>query len=36
MNKYTKTQRRILRLLKNNSNKIIITAEQGLGKVKKL
>lgn len=36
MNKYTKEQRRILRLIKKNPNKIIITAEQGLGKINKV
>ena len=33
MNKYTKEQQRILRLIKKNPKKIIITAIQGLGKI---
>jgi hypothetical protein len=33
MNKYARYQRKILRLIKKNPNKIIITAEQGLGKI---
>ena len=36
MSKYTKEQKRILKLLKENPGKIIITAEQGLGKIKKI
>lgn len=36
MNKYTKEQRRILRLLKKFPDKIIVTAEQGLGKINKI
>lgn len=34
MNKYTKEQKRLLKLINKNPNKIIITAEQGLGKIK--
>ena len=34
MNRYTKEQKRILRLIKKNPGKIIITAEQGMGKIK--
>ena len=36
VNKYTKQQKKILKLIDNNPNSIIITAEQGLGKVEKL
>lgn len=35
MNNYTKHQRRILKLMKEHPGKIIITAEQGLGKNQK-
>ena len=34
MNKYTKTQKKILNFIKQNPDKIIITAEQGIGKSK--
>jgi hypothetical protein len=34
MNKFTKYQKKILKLIKENPGKIIITAEQGIGKSK--
>jgi len=36
MNKYTKTQKKIMKWIKQNPDKIIITAEQGLGKAPRL
>lgn len=36
MNRYTKEQKRILKMIKQNPGRVIITAEQGLGKIKKI